>query len=155
MGINLGSAYGEILIGTGGAEQSVQSLSDRLRSVGTTMSLAISAPLIAVGTAALVSASGFEQSMTVVTEECGEELPVSRMIVDDENGSHAPACPPCLRPTVGALRRAVGQRSRVASSIHCSISLSRASGSIGRAMNVAAPSARARASSSRDITVAE
>ena len=71
MGINLGSAYGEILIGTGGAEQSVQSLSDRLRSVGTTMSLAISAPLIAVGTAALVSASGFEQSMNVMAQVSG------------------------------------------------------------------------------------
>lgn len=71
MGINLGSAYGEIVIGTGGATESVQSLSQQLRSVGQTMSLAVSAPLIAVGAAAITSASGFEQSMDIIAQVSG------------------------------------------------------------------------------------
>lgn len=61
--ISLGSAYGEIQIGTDGAAQSVQSLSSTLRDFGTTMSLAVSAPLIGAATVALKSAGDFEQSM--------------------------------------------------------------------------------------------
>ena len=61
--ISLGSAYGEIQIGTDGAAQSVQSLSSTLREFGTTMSLAVSAPLIGAATVALKSAGDFEQSM--------------------------------------------------------------------------------------------
>lgn len=71
MGVNLGSAYGEIVIGTGEATQSVQSLSQQLGSVGRTMSLAISAPLIAVGAAAIHSAGGFEQSLNIMGQVSG------------------------------------------------------------------------------------
>lgn len=61
--INLGSAYGEIRIGTGEATSAVQSLSGALRSVGSRMSLAITAPLSAIGVTALRAAGDFEQSM--------------------------------------------------------------------------------------------
>jgi TP901 family phage tail tape measure protein len=69
--INLGSAYGEIQIGTGGAEQSVQSLAQSMRSVGSTMSVAISAPLAAVGLAGLNAAADFEQSLSVMQQVSG------------------------------------------------------------------------------------
>jgi TP901 family phage tail tape measure protein len=61
--INLGSAYGEIQIGTGDAERSVASLAATLRNVGTTMSLALSAPLAGLAAAGLVATAGFETSM--------------------------------------------------------------------------------------------
>lgn len=61
--ISLGSAYGEIQIGTEGAAQSVQSLASTLHDFGKTMSLAVSAPLIGAATVALKSAGAFEQSM--------------------------------------------------------------------------------------------
>lgn len=64
--IQLGSAYGEIQIGTGEAERSVASLASTLRGVGTTMSLAISAPLMAVAGAGIAAAGSFEQSMNQV-----------------------------------------------------------------------------------------
>lgn len=64
--ISLGSAYGEIQIGTEGAAQSVQSLASTLQSFGTTMSLAVSAPLIGAATVALKSAGDFEQSMNMI-----------------------------------------------------------------------------------------
>lgn len=69
--INLGSAYGEVLISTGQATQSIQSLSSTLRSVGTTMSLAITAPLVGVATAAISSAADFEQSLNVMQQVSG------------------------------------------------------------------------------------
>ena len=47
--INLGNAYGEIQIGTDQAEQKVQSLATTMRTIGTTMSLGITAPLVGIG----------------------------------------------------------------------------------------------------------
>lgn len=64
--IQLGSAYGEIQIGTGDAERNVSTLASSLRRVGTTMSLAVSAPLMAVGAAGMKAAAGFEQSMSQI-----------------------------------------------------------------------------------------
>ncbi len=61
--IQLGSAYGEIQIGTGEAEKSVASLASAMRSVGTSMSLALSAPLLGIAAAGLNAAGSFEQSM--------------------------------------------------------------------------------------------
>jgi TP901 family phage tail tape measure protein len=71
MSVNLGSAYGSIEIGTEGAEASVASLASSLRSTGQTLSLAVSAPLIGVGAAAVASAAGFEQSMNVMQQVSG------------------------------------------------------------------------------------
>lgn len=81
MTVALGSAYGEIQIGTGEAEKSVASLASTLRSVGTTMSLAISAPLMAVAGAGLAAAGSFEQSMNqiqVVSGATGEQMNAMR-----------------------------------------------------------------------------
>ena len=61
--ISLGSAYGEIQIGVGDAMQNVQGLADTMKKVGGTLTMGISAPLLAVGGAALKSAGDFEQSM--------------------------------------------------------------------------------------------
>lgn len=66
MSVALGSAYGEIRIGTGDAERNVTSLADSMRNVGTRMSLAISAPLAIIGKTGLQAAGNFEQSMNVV-----------------------------------------------------------------------------------------
>lgn len=67
----LGSAYGEIRIGTGGAERSVQSLADKMRNVGTRMSLGISLPLAAVGKMGLQAAGNFEQSLNTIQSVAG------------------------------------------------------------------------------------
>lgn len=64
--IQLGSAYGEIQIGTGEAEKSVKSLSQQMRDVGAGLSLAISTPLIGVAAAGLHAAAGFEESMNLI-----------------------------------------------------------------------------------------
>lgn len=64
--IQLGSAYGEIQIGTGQAERSVTSLASSMQNVGTKMSLAITAPLTAIVGAGVKAAAGFEQSMNQV-----------------------------------------------------------------------------------------
>ena len=64
--VNLGSAYGEVIIGTQGSEKQLQSLASTLRGVGATMSAAISAPLIGVAAAGLKAAAGFEQSMNML-----------------------------------------------------------------------------------------
>lgn len=64
--ISLGSAYGEILIGTDKAEKDTRSLAETMRSVGTGLSLAISTPLIAVAGAGLKAAAGFEESMNLI-----------------------------------------------------------------------------------------
>jgi len=69
--INLGSAYGEIQIGTGGAEQNIQSLADKLRNIGGAMSLAITTPLAGVAAMALKSAGDFEQSLNVMQQVSG------------------------------------------------------------------------------------
>lgn len=66
MPINLGSAYGEIQIGTGEAESNVASLASTMRSIGTTMSLGITAPLAGIGVTALSAAADFEQSMNTI-----------------------------------------------------------------------------------------
>lgn len=64
--IQLGSAYGEIQIGTGEAEKSVKSLAQQMRDVGAGMSLAISTPIIGVAAAGLHAAAGFEESMNLI-----------------------------------------------------------------------------------------
>ena len=64
--INLGSAYGEIQIGTGDAEKSVQGLADKLRGIGGAMSLAITTPLVGIATAAGMATAEFEQSMNTM-----------------------------------------------------------------------------------------
>ena len=64
--ISLGSAHGSIELNTAPAERSVNSLASSLRRVGGTMSLAITAPLVAVAGAGLKAAAGFEQSMNQV-----------------------------------------------------------------------------------------
>lgn len=69
--VNLGSAYGEVIIGTQGSEKQLQSLASTLRGVGTTMSAAISAPLIGVAAAGLKAAAGFEQSMNMLQVATG------------------------------------------------------------------------------------
>lgn len=64
--IQLGSAYGSIEIGTGGAERSVSSLADSMRRVGQSMSLAVTAPLLAIAGAGLKAAAGFETSLNTI-----------------------------------------------------------------------------------------
>lgn len=64
--VNLGSAYGEIQIGTGGAEQNVQGLADKLRNIGGAMSLAITTPLVGIAAAAGMATAEFEQSMNTM-----------------------------------------------------------------------------------------
>ena len=70
-GINLGSAYGTISIGTDQAQKSITSLSDTMRSAGTSMSLGITAPLAGIAAMALSSAGDFEQSMNVMAQVSG------------------------------------------------------------------------------------
>jgi len=70
-GINLGSAYGTISIGTDQAQKSITSLSDTMRSAGTSMSLGITAPLVGIAAMALSSAGDFEQSMNVMAQVSG------------------------------------------------------------------------------------
>ena len=77
MAINLGTAYGEIQIGTGDAEASVASLSSTMQKVGGSMSLAISTPLAGLAAAGLKAAAGFEQSlnqMAVISGATGEQM---------------------------------------------------------------------------------
>jgi len=64
--INLGSAYGEILIGTDKAEGSVKSLAATMRDVGSTMTTTLSLPILGVAAAGLNAAMGFEQSMNQI-----------------------------------------------------------------------------------------
>lgn len=71
MTIQLGSAYGEIQIGTGDAEKNVSSLTSTLRGAGQAMSLAITAPLMLVGKMALQSAGDFEQSLNIMAQVSG------------------------------------------------------------------------------------
>jgi len=49
----------------------VQSLSSTLRSVGSTLSLAVTAPLVGIATAAISSAADFEQSMNILQSVSG------------------------------------------------------------------------------------
>lgn len=75
--MNLGSAYGEIQIGTGGAEQNMQGLADKLRGIGGAMSLAITTPLLGIATAAGMATAEFEQSlntMQVVSGATAQEM---------------------------------------------------------------------------------
>lgn len=75
--INLGSAYGEIQIGTEDAERKTKSLAETMRSVGTGMSLAITTPLAAIAGTSLKAAAGFEQSMNqiqVISSATGQQM---------------------------------------------------------------------------------
>lgn len=69
--VNLGSAYGEVIIGTGDGEKAIKSLASTLRGMGTNLSLAISAPLVGVAAAGLKAAAGFEQSMNMLQVATG------------------------------------------------------------------------------------
>lgn len=71
MGVPLGNAYGEIAIGTGGAESSIANLSRTLRNTGLVLSGAISAPLGLVGQQAIGMAGDFEQSLDVMQQVSG------------------------------------------------------------------------------------
>jgi TP901 family phage tail tape measure protein len=67
-GVNLGSAYGTIEIGTDGAQQSINSLSDTMRKAGAAMSLGVTAPLVGIASAAISSAADFEQSLNIMAQ---------------------------------------------------------------------------------------
>lgn len=71
MTVQLGSAYGEIVIGTEGAERATANLASSMREIGTKMSLAVTAPLVGIATMALKSAGDFEQSMNVMQQVTG------------------------------------------------------------------------------------
>ena len=71
MAINLGSAYGEIVIGTEKSESNIAQLSSSLRNTGAAMSAAFTLPLVGIATAAVTSAAGFEQSMNVMQQVSG------------------------------------------------------------------------------------
>lgn len=64
--IQLGSAWGEVAISTESAERNINNLAASMRSIGTKMSLAITAPLLGVAVAAGKATAGFEQSMNQV-----------------------------------------------------------------------------------------
>jgi len=70
-GINLGSAYGKIEIGTDQAEQSISSLADSMRKAGTAMSLGVTAPLVGIAATAIDSAADFEQSLNIMAQVSG------------------------------------------------------------------------------------
>lgn len=77
MSVQLGSAYGEIVIGTGNAERSVSSLANSMRRVGGAMSVAITAPLLLIGKSALSATGKFEQAlntMQVVSGATAEQM---------------------------------------------------------------------------------
>ena len=69
MAIALGSAYGTVEIGTGGAERSISTLANSMRRVGGAMSVAITAPLLLIGKAALSATGDFEQALKSQTVE--------------------------------------------------------------------------------------
>ena len=71
MAINLGSAYGEIVIGTEKSESNIAQLSSSLRNTGAAMSAAFTLPMVGIATAAVTSAAGFEQSMNVMQQVSG------------------------------------------------------------------------------------
>jgi TP901 family phage tail tape measure protein len=71
MGVNLGSAYGSIEIGTEGAEKNISSLSKQLSQTGQAMTLGITAPLVGIAAAAVHSAAGFEQSLNIMAQVSG------------------------------------------------------------------------------------
>lgn len=71
MSVALGSAYGEIVIDTSGAQRSMQGLAGQLRSTGKTLALAIGIPAVAIGVTALKSAGDFEQAMKVMAQVSG------------------------------------------------------------------------------------
>jgi TRAP-type uncharacterized transport system substrate-binding protein len=70
-GVNLGSAWGEVRIGTDQAEQNIQSLADTMRKAGTAMSLGVTAPLVGIAATAVSSAADFEQSLNVMAQVSG------------------------------------------------------------------------------------
>lgn len=66
MGVDLGSAYGRIEIGTDGAERSIQSLASSLRGLGTGLSIGLTAPLALLGRQAYKASADFETSFNVM-----------------------------------------------------------------------------------------
>ena len=70
-GVQLGSAYGKIEIGTDQAEQNIQSLADTMSKAGKAMSLGVTAPLVGIAATAINSAADFEQSLNVMAQVSG------------------------------------------------------------------------------------
>lgn len=71
MGISLGSAHGEIIIGTDQATDSISGLASKLKSTGTMLSLGVTAPLLGIATTAISSAADFQQSMNIMQTVSG------------------------------------------------------------------------------------
>ena len=65
-GYNLGSAYGTVEIGTDGAQQSIKSLSSALDSAGKSLTVGLTAPLLAAGGAALKFSTDLNEGMANV-----------------------------------------------------------------------------------------
>lgn len=77
MGVNLGSAYGSIEIGTEGAQGAIAGLSSSLKRLGGALSLGVTAPLAGIGAVALKSAAAFETSlnqMQATTSATADEM---------------------------------------------------------------------------------
>lgn len=71
MAVNLGSAYGEIVIGTEKSESNVQSLASKLTGIGAKMSAAITAPLAGIAAAGVKATMQFSQSMNTLQTVSG------------------------------------------------------------------------------------
>jgi len=71
MGVSLGSAHGEIIIGTDQATDSISGLASKLKSAGTMLSLGVTAPLLGIATTAISSAADFQQSMNIMQTVSG------------------------------------------------------------------------------------
>jgi len=66
MGVNLGTAYGEIEIGTEGAQKSISSLSQSLTQTGQALTAGLSLPLIGAAGAAIKFSNDFNEGMANV-----------------------------------------------------------------------------------------
>jgi hypothetical protein len=70
-GVDLGSAYGRIELDGSQVLETVNSLADSMRKVGTAMSLGVTAPLAGIATTAIDSAADFEQSLNIMAQVSG------------------------------------------------------------------------------------
>lgn len=80
MAVNLGSAHGKIVISTSEAQKNVQSLSSSLKSAGTGMSAAITAPLVGIATVGLKATAAFSQNMNQVQAVTGATASAMEML---------------------------------------------------------------------------
>ena len=97
-GVNLGSAYGTITIGTDQAEQSVNSLADTMRKAGTAMSLGVTAPLAGIATAAVSSVRGLNARMEAFRPSRKSVFPSSTSTRASTSGCRMPETVVGLRP---------------------------------------------------------